>query len=390
MTPTLSDPAAMRADRDLRLFFMMDSLRVGGSERQFALMAGAFRQGLFDVHLGCLQRCGRFLEGLGEIDEFPTGGGFLTLRSLQSFARLVTFLRRNRIEVAQSFDFYTNIILIPAARLAGVPVVLASQRQLGDLLTPMQRRMQNFIFRFADGVVCNSSAASDRLARVGLSAAKLFVIRNGLPQEAFQEAVPALAPEPDVTRIGMIARMNERSKNHAVFLRAAASIAARFPLVQFVLVGDGPFRKEWEDLAKQLGIGPRVRFLGDLQDIPGVLAALDVVVSASRTESLSNAILEAMAAGRPVVATNVGGNPELVRHRETGLLVAPDDEAELANALGTMLSAPALAKAWGANARRIAQANNNLNHARDKFAQLYVSLLAKKVRLKKAEVANPV
>src|SRR5208283_412678 len=106
---------------------------------------------------------------------------------------------------------------------------------------PMQRRIQNSVFRMADCVVCNSRAAADQLARAGLSEGKLTVIPNGLPSEAFEVAAPALPPEPGVMRIGMIARMNERAKNHALFLRAATVVASRFPLAQFVLVGDGPF-----------------------------------------------------------------------------------------------------------------------------------------------------
>ena len=376
------------AGRNLRLFMMMDSLRTGGSERQFALMAGAFRRGSFDLYLGCLQRSGKFLEDLGEIQEYPTGGSFLTLRAQHSFGKLVRFLRRSHIEVAQSFDFYTNLMLIPAAHLAGVPVVMASQRQLGDLLTPMQRRIQNFVFRLADCVVCNSLAAADQLAREGLPNTKLAVISNGLPPAAFEEALPALPPQPGVMRIGMIARMNERAKNHALFLRAAAGVARRFPLAEFVLVGDGPFRTEWEELAQQLGIGPRTRFLGERSDITSVLAALDVVVSPSRTESLSNAILEAMAAGRPVVATQVGGNPELVRDCETGLLVAPEDERVLAKALETMLASPNLAREWGENARRIAHENYTVDHALQLFEQLYVNLLAKKGLWKAAVVGR--
>lgn len=362
----------------LRLFMMMDSLRTGGSEHQFALMAGAFRRESFDLYLGCLQRSGKFLDDLGEIAEYPTGGSFLSLRAQNSFAKLVRFLRRTRIEVAQSFDFYTNLMLIPGSRLAGVPAIVASQRQLGDLLTPMQRRLQNITFRLADCVVCNSLAAADQLARGGVPKKKLTVIPNGLPPEAFATVAPALAPEPGVMRIGLIARMNERAKNHALFLRAASRVANHFPLAEFVLVGDGPLRKEWEDLSRQLGIGTRTRFLGERHDITAVLAALDVVVSASRSESLSNAILEAMAAGRPVVATRVGGNPELVCDRETGLLVAPEDEDALANAFGAALASAGLLREWGENARRFAYANFTLDHARKRFEQLYLSLLAKK------------
>jgi glycosyltransferase involved in cell wall biosynthesis len=371
-------PHVQDADKNMRLFMMMESLRTGGSERQFALMAGAFRREPFELHLGCIQRSGKFLEDLGEIQEYPLGGSFLTPRAMRSFSTLVRFLRQTRIEVAQSFDFYTNIMLMPAARLAGVPVLIASHRQLGDLLSPIKRRTQNVVFRLADCVVCNSLAAADQLTRAGVPSAKVTVISNGLPPGAFRPAVPALPPEPGVTRIGMIARMNDRAKNHTLFLRAAARAASRFPLAEFVLVGDGPFRNEWEELARQLGIGTQTRFWGERHDITSVLAALDVIVSPSRSESLSNSILEAMAAARPVIATRVGGNPELVHDRETGLLVAPENDGALAAAIETVLACPDLAQEWGENARRIAQANFTLDRARERFEQLYVDLRTKK------------
>jgi L-malate glycosyltransferase len=378
MRPHCKTARLQDADNKMRLFMMMESLRTGGSERQFALMAGAFRRDPFELHLGCIQRSGKFLEDLGEIQEYPLGGSFLTPRAMRSFSALVRFLRRTRIEVAQSFDFYTNILLMPAARLAGIPVFIASHRQLGDLLSPIQRRAQNVVFRLADCVVCNSLAAADQLTRAGVPSAKVSVISNGLPPEAFEPAVPTLPPEPGVTRIGMIARMNDRAKNHTLFLRAAARAASRFPIAEFVLVGDGPFRNEWEELARQLGIASQTRFWGERHDITSVLAALDVVVSPSRSESLSNSILEAMAAARPVIATRVGGNPELVHDRETGLLVAPENEGALATAIETVLARPDLAREWGENARRIAQANFTLDRARERFEQLYVDLLSKK------------
>jgi L-malate glycosyltransferase len=378
MRPHCKTARFQDADNKMRLFMMMESLRTGGSERQFALMAGAFRRDPFELHLGCIQRSGKFLEDLGEIQEYPLGGSFLTPRAMRSFSALVRFLRRTRIEVAQSFDFYTNILLMPAARLAGIPVFIASHRQLGDLLSPIQRRAQNVVFRLADCVVCNSLAAADQLTRAGVPSAKVSVISNGLPPEAFEPAVPTLPPEPGVTRIGMIARMNDRAKNHTLFLRAAARAASQFPIAEFVLVGDGPFRNEWEELARQLGIASQTRFWGERHDITSVLAALDVVVSPSRSESLSNSILEAMAAARPVIATRVGGNPELVHDRETGLLVAPENEGALATAIETVLARPDLAREWGENARRIAQANFTLDRARERFEQLYVDLLSKK------------
>ncbi len=135
----------------------------------------------------------------------------------------------------------------------------------------------------------------------------------------------------------MVARMNAHYKNHAGFLRIAAEIHKRMPEVEFLLAGDGPLRPEIEQQAAALGLGDRAIFLGDRRDIPAVLASTDVVVLTSDSESLSNVILEAMAAGLPVVAYEVGGNAELV-DEERGALVAAGNESEFAAAVLRFLS----------------------------------------------------
>jgi len=117
----------------------------------------------------------------------------------------------------------------------------------------------------------------------------------------------ALPPRPGVVRVGLIARMNSPVKNHSVFLRAAARLAPRFPSLEILLVGDGPLRPVLERMTKTLGLVDRVRFLGERQDIPAVLAAMDISVLPSLSESLSKTVLESRAAGKPVVAAHVGG-----------------------------------------------------------------------------------
>ena len=119
--------------------------------------------------------------------------------------------------VAQSFDFYANLVLIPAARLARVPLVIGSHRQLGDLLTPAQFRVQLEIFRWCDRVVCNSQAAADRLSQGGLAEDKLVVIGNGLPPEKFAATAPASPKSREAFASAMIARMNAAYKNQSAF-----------------------------------------------------------------------------------------------------------------------------------------------------------------------------
>ena len=234
---------------------------------------------------------------IDDLHEFSPRGSLFGVHSWRSRLALSRLLRQERIEVAQSFDFYANLMLIPAARFAGVPVVVGSHRQLGDLLTPMQFRAQNAMFRLCDRVVCNSRAAAECLERSGIRAERLAVIPNGLPDQLFAACSPRFAAETGVLRIGMIARMNDPGKGHDCFLRTAKRLSARHPQVA-VCAG-----RRWSAASRsrrtgaEAWIGRSGVFLGDRRDVPAVLASLDISVLASSSESLSNVILESMAAG---------------------------------------------------------------------------------------------
>ncbi|MGA8493246.1 MAG: glycosyltransferase [Terriglobales bacterium] len=360
-----------------KLFLMTNSFETGGSERQFVGLAQSLNPAAFSVHLGCIQRRGPFLDGLARVPEFSLGGSLYGLNSWWTRLRLAQYLRRNRIAIAHAFDFYTNLTLLPSARLAGTPVVIGSQRQLGDLLSHSKSRAQAAAFGWCDAVVCNSRAAADRLFDQGLKKSRIIVIGNGLPASAFEETLPALPRRQGVLRVGIIARMNARSKNHKRFLGAAARLCHKYPSVEFVLAGDGPLRPEFEREAQSLGVKNHVFFLGDRQDIPAVLASLDVSVVPSSSESCSNAILESMAAGVPVVASRVGGNSELVGI-DRGVLVAVHDDEELADAIERLLRDAALRAALGHNAKQFAQANFTLEQMRHRYKELYSELLEKK------------
>jgi glycosyltransferase involved in cell wall biosynthesis len=359
------------------VFLMTDSFQTGGSERQFVALASALHATSYQVRLGCLQRKGTLGKDLGPVEHFDLGGSLYRLRSLRTRYRLARYLRHSEVAIAHAFDFYTNLVLIPAAKLGRTSVIIGSQRQLGNLLTPLQRLAQLAMFGLADCVICNSKAAAIKLIEQGLSEDKLRVIGNGLQPSAFSDAEPLLAPRAGLFRIGMIARMNARFKNHRILLSVAARLKARQRNFEVVMVGDGPLRPELESFARQLGVREFVHFLGDRRDIPSILASLDVTVLPSASESLSNAILESMAAGVPVVATKVGGNTELLdRHR--GILIPPDDEGELENALLRMAEEPGLRESLGRNAKQFAQENFTIEQMCKRHEQLYLELLEKK------------
>jgi glycosyltransferase involved in cell wall biosynthesis len=377
----VTNAASINTDRPtdpaISLFLMINTFETGGSERQFTVLAQNIGAPAFQLHLGCMRCRGPLAEHFGDIPQFRVGGSLFGWKSVRARLRLSRHLRQHQVQVAHAFDFYANLTLIPAAKLARVPVVIGSHRQLGDLMTPAQFRAQAVAFRWCDAVVSNSQAAADRLLASGLSPNKIAIIGNALPDEAFTAVPAALPKRPGVVRVGMVARMNHRYKNHSGFLRIAAEIHRRMKEVEFVLAGDGPLRQELENEAASLGLGASAIFLGDRQDMPAVVASLDVAVLTSDSESLSNVILEAMAAGLPVVAYDVGGNSELL-NQQRGVLVPAGNEAMFADAVQKLLSDSALREQLGSNGRKFAQENFGLDRVCQRYVELYVRLLQKK------------
>ncbi len=376
------DRDCMSSEHALRLFLMTDSFETGGSERQFVQLANALDRNRCHLQLGCLQKRGTFLKDVGDVKEFPLGGSLYGWRSITSRLRLARYLRKSRVSVAYAFDFYSNLALIPAAKFAAVPVVIGSQRQLGNLLSSARAHAQLAVLRWCDCIVCNSQAARKLVVERGVPEDKVVVIGNGLPPSSFAPATPAL-PRNRRLRVGMIARMNTPSKKHSVLLKAAAHLRGTFPEIEFVFAGDGPLRAQFDREAEQLGIAGQVLFLGDRHDIRSILASIDISVLPSGSESLSNAILESMAAGVPVIATDVGGNPELLGDGR-GMLIPLDDPKALADAIAQLLRNASMRLELSRKAKTFAESNFTIAQMRKRHEELYSELLGRKTQPKKA------
>jgi glycosyltransferase involved in cell wall biosynthesis len=356
----------------------------GGTERQFVRIAQTLDRRKYDLFVGCLRRCGPFLrliEPLGiTLVEFP-------IRSLYGFDtmlwfwRLVQFLRRNRIAVMHAFDFYTNVFAVPAARLAGVPVVLASRRELLEVRTPWQRRAAGISCRLATGVVANSHAVEADLFRSGFAKSKkVTVIHNGIDHRADRPTVPPQQvrkklniPE-DAPLVALVADLRPE-KDIETFLRAAACIGKAIPETRFLIIGEGSDRQRLEQIALGLGLAQRALFLGDQSQVEDFLALSEVCVLSSWTESLPNAVLEAMSMARPVVATNAGGTQELVKDGETGFLVPVRDFKAMAERIMELLLDSGLSRAMGEAGRKRVERVFSCALMKDRLEALYDTLL---------------
>ncbi|MBI4355721.1 MAG: lipopolysaccharide heptosyltransferase II [Candidatus Omnitrophica bacterium] len=208
---------------------------------------------------------------------------------------------------------------------------------------------------------------------------RIRVIPRGVALRQFAYRAPVERPQQEWT-VGIIGRLTPL-KGHAVFLRAMARLARTAPRLRLLIVGDAPesktaYRRELEGLVRQLGLTPHVEWLGTRHDIPAVLARLDALVMASTyPESFGRAVIEAQAAGVPVVATQVGGLLEIVQDRVTGLLVPPGDPVALANAVGEILHQPALAQQLSAAARKRVETAYTLDQMVDATLRVYQDAL---------------
>lgn len=385
----------MTADDRIRLLKFTTLFAIGGTERHVMNFVSHLDSSRFDLRLACLKRVGEFLQQI-EASQIPLAEyridrlyGLRTLRQQRRFAR---DLRANRTQIVHTYGFYPNVFGVVAARLAGTPVVIASIRDTGVYLSPWQKRAQKLMCRTADSILVNAEAIKQSLVADGYSPERISVIRNGVALSAFGRRAHGmrlrdeLGVPHDAPIVGMLSRLNEL-KGVDDFLEAAAKVSARVPATRFLLIGDGvivrggtiikngSYCESLQESAARLGLADHLVFTGFRLDVPELLSECAVSVLPSLSEGLSNTLLESMAAGVPVVATNVGGNPEVVQEGRTGFLVAPRNPDALADRICRVLEDRELASRLGEAGRRRVVDHFSMERMLRDTEQLYETLL---------------
>lgn len=371
---------------------LIPSFHQGGSERQaLQLVRLLLEDGSYNIRLACLDKNGVLLDeaaklGFDNVPEFPLAS-FYDLNMARQIRRFVKFLKENQIDIVQTHDFYSNIFGMIGAKLAGVPVRIAAKRETG-MRTAKQLFVERRAFGFAHAVVVNSERVRAFLVDKGIPERKLNVIYNGIELKRFDlngynrtEYLKSLGL-PDDKRlrfVTIVANLRDRVKNHEMFLHAAAQVAKKVDDVGFVVAGEGELLEETRNAAENLGLADQTFFIGRCSRVSELLALSDVCVLTSRSEGLSNSILEYMAAGKPVVATDVGGASEAVVDGETGYLVASDNVQGFANKISTLLNDPKRADRMGNEGKSRVSARFSTD------AQLQNTLLLYKRELAHAE-----
>jgi glycosyltransferase involved in cell wall biosynthesis len=366
--------------------YCIDNMQVGGTELNALRTAERLDRQRFSISVVCIRDNGplmaRYKDAGIPVHTFPMTS-FLGPGAARQAVRLIRLFRTERTDIVHSHDAYTSVYATFCARMAGVRGVIASRRSWhSPHLQGRILRANRLAYRFAHRVVGNSPSVSRLVeSESGISASRIVTIPNFLDEESFtpipvperRRMLDALGVPEGAFVVGIVARLSP-VKDHATLLRAVASLRDRIPDLHCILVGDGPERASIEALAGSLGIQDIVHLAGERAQPPNLHGLFDVSVLCSTTEAFPNSVLEAMAASRPVVATDVGGTPDAVHEGTTGLLVRPGDPSRLADAILRLHQEPALRAKLGNAAREAARAGYSAEAVIRQVEALYTRL----------------
>jgi L-malate glycosyltransferase len=370
---------------------LIDSFNQGGSERQALQLTRLLHEsGRFHVRLASLSPDGALRTEaeaikLGEIPSFPLNS-FYDGNALVQLRRLIAYLRQERVEVLHTHDFYTNVFGMSAGSLARSPARVASMRETAGMRTGAQKSAQALAYKLAHHVVANSEAVRNKLIEQGILDTKISVVYNGLDASRLvsnlsrSEALSLLGlpAEGEGVRksfVTIVANMRHEVKDYPLFLRTAQRVKTVIPGAQFLLAGEGELMESIRGLAKELRLESSTFFLGRCENIAELLRISDVCVLSSKAEGFSNSILEYMAAGRPVVATDVGGAREAIIEAGTGYLVKSGDDRTMAERIIYLLQQPKEARVMGEKGRDSIEERFSLTAQLQNTEALYDRLL---------------
>jgi glycosyltransferase involved in cell wall biosynthesis len=363
---------------DIPVLHLVNRFWIGGAERQFVERLRRHPAG-FRAVVGCLEASGPMLEqvrALGyEPHVFPLNGSMMRPNTAVQIARMAALIGKEGIQIVHGTDFNTNLLGLAAARLGGAKAV-ASRVDLGHLRSGFgrwHREAEKLNARFADLVVANADAVRQVCIRdEGCKPENVMVVRNGIDLQRFDEAAAQglQEPLPEGALVAVIGNLWP-VKGHRTLVEAVAQLPADLRRFRFACAGEGPERDYLLNRIRELGLQESVVLIGHRLDVPAILVRAQAACLCSSAEGLSNALMEAMAARLPVVATRVGGNPELVRDGENGYLVPYGDAAALAARLTALLRAPEQARAMGQRGRKRVEAELSMERMADGHGALY-------------------
>ncbi len=359
---------------------MSSELGIGGTERQLAQAALTLDRSRFEPHVACFNASGFRAEKLRKaaipIFELPVRS-FLGWQAVAGAWSLARYLRTHRIQVAHAFDVPMDVFGVPVARFARTPVVISSQRAHRSLSSATYQRALRVTDRLVDSLVVNSRAVERELIGRGVPPALIRYWPNNIdPAEFVPE--PRLRQPPVAGAKLVIGSLCALRPEKSLELLVDAYTALRPVEADLVLVGSGTEEAVLKQRAAALGLGERCRFVPMVTNVAEWLRSIDIYVLPSRSESLSNSLMEAMSCGCCCVASDSGGNPELIAHGETGMLFPSGDAKALTETLRVMVADESLRARLASAAAEHIRRNFSVEASAERAAGLYTELLERR------------
>lgn len=378
------------ATEKIRLLKVVNTFETGGTEGQVMSFVKKLDLDIFDLKVACLEKTGSLMKEYEKrgipISEFKIKKLY-SPKTFSQIYKLASFMRDNRIQVLHCYNFYAMIIAIPAAKIAGVPVVITSIRDRGIYLSKAKKIMQKWTCKMADNILVNADSIEQWLLEEGYNADKIEVIKNGIDLSLYENSTEnSIRKEFNIPSksniVVMIARLNYM-KGVEDFIRAANTVNQYHPDTYFLIIGSPSIEclhvnengcseyDDWNRLIARFNMKKKIIFTGNRSDIPAFLAEASISVLPSHSEGLSNTLLESMAAGVPIVTTNTGGNPELVADGVNGILVPVKSPRAIAKAINKILGDNILAEKFSRESLYRAKNDHSLAQMVSKTTALY-------------------
>ncbi|MCM8830195.1 MAG: glycosyltransferase family 4 protein [Candidatus Omnitrophica bacterium] len=349
----------------------------GGQERRVLAEIIGLRQRGYSVSLSCRRN--------SVIREYAEKYGirtyllpFRSLYDIRSIFLLLRVIKKEMFDIVNTHSSVDSWIGGIAAKLAKVPIIIRTRH----LDIPCKRDVLHFIHYLPDMyITCGETMRKNLIEKGKFPSDKIISIPTGISEDFFNVKRDLNAKikygldktSIVITNVGILRKV----KGHKTTLQAVKSVVRHFPNAKFLIVGDGPYRKNLEELTDILGIKQYVIFTGFIDNIPEIYSFADVAILTSWSEGIPQSILQAMAAGVPVVSTEVGGVPEVIKQEKTGLLVKPGDYEALAGCIVRILRNPTFAAALAKNAKEFVKRDYSVECMLDKIEDLYAHLLKK-------------
>ena len=373
-----SRKASSRGSDRVNLWFLIGMLPIGGAERTLVDLVNNINKTEFSVTVWTIMDAGELRDDLNDDVRYRT----LDAKAkwdLRAPLRFIRAARAERPDVINSFLFFDNLLARITGRIVNGPRIVTGVRAVPNDRSWFRSSLDRNTQSWSDHIISNSEAGANYAINRGASPEKVGVIRNGRDVDLFvggsasEDLYQSLGLEKKQTIVGTVGRLVER-KGHYDLLDAWAEITKKYPDAQLLLVGDGPEREGLESRAKELNCVDSVVFAGQRDDVPDLLDAMDIFVFPSHYEGLPGALIEAMIAGLPIVATPVDGNAELIINEETGLFVPPRDAEAISDRVKKLLEDTELQKDLGTAASEYARGEFAIESMVAEFEALYQEL----------------